>query len=113
MTTTKTPLYDCKASELGRADRVYEVRGMVFKLAQHLKTGEWAIWIVMTETHDEERFWAECGSMPIDEAMAVRDEYKLAEPVNMALKVDDDMTPEYARSNEGIFEIRCHDVLSG
>ena len=100
-----------KASELGRADRVFKEGGHVFKLAQHLETGQWAIWMMYTDTHDEARLWAETKHLSVEETIKVQDNYKLDKPVEMAMKVDDDISPEYARENEGIFECRCIDIL--
>lgn len=111
MTTMKYAPQDVKATELGRADRVFEEGGRTFKLAQHLETGQWAIWMMYTETHDEKLWWAETKHLPFDEAGELRKNYKLEEPARMAMKVDDDISPDYARSNEGIFETRCLSVL--
>ena len=110
MTTTSAP-YEVKASELGRANRVFKEGVHVFKLAQHLETGEWAIWMMYTETHDQARLWAETKHLSFGETMKVYDNYKLDKPIEMATKVDDDISPEYARENEGIFECRCIDIL--
>ena len=100
-------------SELGRANRVFtSEQGSVFKLAQHLETGQWAIWLMYTETHDEKRLWEDTKHLSVEDTIKVQDNYKLDTPLKMAMKVDDDINPEYARSNEGIFEIRCMNILS-
>jgi hypothetical protein len=112
MTNTTAP-YEVLRSELGRADRVFTSdAGSVFKLAQHIETGQWAIWLMTTETHDEDRLWAETKHLSIDETIKVQDNYKLDKPIQKALKVDEDISPEYARSNEGIFECRCMNILA-
>lgn len=103
--------YNVKASELGRADRVFEERGITFKLAQHIETGQWAIWMMYTETHDEARLWEDTKHLSVEETIKVMDNYKLDEPIKMATKVDEDISPQYARENEGIFECRCIDIL--
>jgi hypothetical protein len=100
-------------SELGRAVRVFKGdNGSVFKLAQHTETGQWAIWLMTTETHDEDRLWAETKHLSVDEVIEVMDDYKLKTPIEKALKVDDDISPEYAKENEGIFEMRCLNIIS-
>ena len=100
-------------SELGRADRVFtSPSGSVFKLAQHVATGQWAIWLMTTETHDEDRMWAETKHLSVQDTIEVMDNYKLDTPIKKAYKVDDDINPEYARSNYGIFEVRCMNILA-
>jgi len=100
-------------SELGRADRVFTSdSGSVFKLAQHIETGQWAIWLMTTQSHDDERMWAETKHLSVEDTIEVMDNYKLETPLETAYKVDDDISPEYARSNEGIFECRCMDIIA-
>jgi hypothetical protein len=111
MSTMTFAPYEVKADELGRADRVFKERGTTFKLAQHLETGQWAIWMMYTEKYDEEAFFAATRGMSVEESSDLLENFKLAKPVKMATKVDDDISPEYARENEGIFEIRCVSVL--
>jgi predicted carbohydrate-binding protein with CBM5 and CBM33 domain len=111
-TTIKYAPQQVERVELGKADRVFEAaKGHVFKLAQHIESGQWAIWLMTTETHDQEKMWAETKHLSIEETIAVMDNYKLPKPIKTALLVDDDISPEYARSNEGIFEMRCLNIV--
>jgi hypothetical protein len=50
--------------------------------------------------------------LSFDEAAKQAEMPKLAEPLKLAMLVDDDISPEYARENEGIFEYRCYNVLA-
>ena len=109
MNTTTAP-YEVQASELGRAARVSKLGHSTYKLAQHVETGQWAIWSFYSETHDMDTWYNETKNLSVEESRKVWDNYKLASPVEMALKVDDDISPEYARENEGIFEVRCYNI---
>lgn len=103
-------------SELGKADRVFTEYGHTFKLAEHLETGVWAIWHTSTLTDDWDTFFANCDELmaqglDLETAAKQAECPKLAEPVKVAMLVSE-LTPEYARENDGIFETRCLDVIS-
>jgi len=108
---------DINQSELGRAVRVFREGGRTFKLAQYLETGRWGIWMTYTQTDDYDTFSKNCDALQaqglsLEDAAKQAEMPKLAEPLKMAMLVDDDISPEYARENEGIFEYRCYNVLA-
>ena len=107
---------DINQSELGRAVRVFRENGHTFKLAQHLESGRWGIWLTRTETTDWEGFdrnfeALRAQGLSFDEAARQAEVPKLAEPLKLAMLVDDDISPDYARENDGIFEWRCYKIL--
>jgi hypothetical protein len=108
---------DINQSELGKAVRVFHEAGHVFKLAQHLESGRWGIWMTYTQADDwdafNENFDAlRAQGLSFEDAAKQAEMPKLAEPLELAMLVDDDISPEYARENEGIFEHRCYNVLA-